>query len=418
MILKDIFTQLKSINDLKIVPTKAILNSKLHTVVKENPSKSPLLREYKDFITDIFSLSIDSDDTAEQLVQEFSKNRAVIISIDSVRSLADEGKYGEAIEVLSEAAEEQSLQVDETKITDLLTTITDRKTLYGPDGLRRIETPFSKLTKMLKGGFREGYQYVFVGPTNVGKTTLVLNFALHAVKMGYLVYHLSAETFIEELLMRLDSMVLDVSEEVIKEDLDYYLPKIHDFWKSVKGKFLLQYVVSGTKEISMIEKQFSSIVKTYGKLPDLLIIDYPEKMKPSTALKDYRFQVAGLYADARRIAELYHIPEVVVCQTSAVGWDNPRPRLQMTSEAKKIIMEAPVGIVIAQTPEDKQRTPTRTKLWVDKNKGPLSDKEGPIYLEGNPETGKLWESPAWDFVGLAEVEVYSSKKEKKKEFGY
>ena len=232
----------------------------------------------------------------------------------------------------------------------------------------KLLTPFPLLNSTRYGGLGPGEIMVIVGSSGQGKSIFKNNFGYWfsgQVNDGRWVAHATLELSEVDNHVRYAAIILDVTQEDIIKNTDIYRDRMSKMSHAanIQVKWFQPLVTSP----STLRSWISSVSSALGHGPCALIVDYPDKMCPSTGLID------NLYMDNMRIyGELigllhdYQMPGVVSSQVDKYNQykDNTRGSNMNNSIAK--LYDADVVAVINQTEEMKNQGVGR--LWIDKSR--------------------------------------------------
>lgn len=163
--------------------------------------------------------------------------------------------------------------------------------------LKPIPTGIPELDESMLGGLDAGEMALMLGLPGMGKTHLMIQFGVTAVRLGFKVYHFSLEMSKRAIQRRYDSCLTGVPVQ-----------KIARFWKKytkeLKG---LPLWISHHSAYELSVGELRSTLDRIGP-PDLLIVDYPSllRQKHTGDWSQTRFAVEYNYLMMRNIAGEYN----------------------------------------------------------------------------------------------------------------
>jgi len=214
-------------------------------------------------------------------------------------------------------------------------------TYYGEDGGVRdivIPTGFPVIDRVIGGCYRKQLICIFAG-YKVGKTFGCIYLGRQGLMCGRKVLHISHESSLEEVEMRYDMMLgsltssafetpvkfkqYDESGSVISEDeilrgSIYNLDNIKSVHKKISrfgGDLIIQKYPMGSCTMGEMERYLDYLETFESFIPDVLIVDYPEKMRlPLGESAPMRDRINQAYLDLKRIADERNIVVVTASQ--------------------------------------------------------------------------------------------------------
>lgn len=246
-----------------------------------------------------------------------------------------------------------------------------------------IPTPFPKLNFALSGGMRDGEIYVIGANQGAGKTSLVLQFALAAMRKGLAVLMFSMEMNWRAVFhricgieARIDLMEYRASQRrktESKEDrfrLAHATAEIMQYGLLVSTKAAItpEYIVSETKRLAGL------------KPVDLVIVDHMQLMSPDQAVKTEYEKFTTISRALKQTAVEVKVPLLIASQTSRANSRERRSQLQVSDlRGSGAVEEDAAGVFLlfedsedahaAQTDGNRYvKGPVKTWLMVGKNR--------------------------------------------------
>ena len=281
----------------------------------------------------------------------------------------------------------------------------------------KVPTGIDEFDCLLKGGLREGDIMLILAGSGVGKTTAMRHFALSAArKYGMDVLHFQCEGSGEEALEGFDASWTGV----LKEDLEFC--NIPESVISKHKKQIANHLALGFGEIYIcpfaefskpsideVETTIQEYVKTHGKSPGLITIDYISLFDPPKGrhYKDNREAWTELAQAIRRIAVKYKTRIITAWQSNDILRElTENPEFVLTrnnlSEFKRFVDPFTVFITLNQTDNEKESGIIRVfvdkcrhykskvviRICSDYERGRFYDREKTLDLFFDLESGK------------------------------
>jgi len=212
----------------------------------------------------------------------------------------------------------------------------DRETL-------EMKTGINGLDKYLIGDARQRLYYIGGRPSE-GKTTLLLNIAIHQAKLGRTIGIISLESGIKELMMRILSFSGNIQAGYIfggilgKQSLDKLM---------ATSNRLAELKIYFYDEPNLILNQVLSKIRYFVTVLhcDIIMIDYLQLIYAPHLGLERREEVAYISKTLKDYARRFNIPIVATAQLRRDA-DGRRPRLSDFQESSQIEKDADVAILI------------------------------------------------------------------------
>ena len=235
--------------------------------------------------------------------------------------------------------------------------------------------------------------YLFLGPTNVGKSIFLGNVASNMAFKGLTTVLISLEMPEMMYAKRISS---HVSKIPIK-DIQQQIGSLESYFKEVsetrKRKLIIKEFPPKAITVAGVKAYLESLVKA-GIKPDVLVIDYLGLLKASSGDNSYE-QGKAAAEELRALSYFFNIPIVSAIQTNREGMETPS--LDTVSESLGVAFTADVVWAIYQEEGDqelgiiklsgiKNRVGPKfgaTAMRIDYNTLSLSEEKGYIGLAGN-----------------------------------
>jgi replicative DNA helicase len=221
----------------------------------------------------------DQLDYTTNEIESFCRRRAIEKAVLASPKMIEEGNYGKM----------------ESMIRDAVLISLNRNL-----GLRYFENPEERLERMmnespvLSTGWKDVDEALFGGisrkelllmsaTSGGGKSITLSNLAFNMIHLGYNVLYISLELAEDVVAQRFDTMFTGVSRKVWKQHVSEITTRLDAVNVEGMGVLDIKLLPSGTKanEIRAYLKEYNL---HYGIMPDVLIIDYIDKMTPNQTI--------------------------------------------------------------------------------------------------------------------------------------
>lgn len=220
---------------------------------------------------------------------------------------------------------------------------------------RVIPTGLAHLDYTMGGGLRRGELGVVLAPPKRGKTTLLINFGFGALtrptpeslteRKGFNVLHLSLEMHQDDIVRRYDDRLAGPTHIKIKHtDAVQYVAHLERQQRRVLGDLYVKSYPTRSLTPTGI-RALLVLLSARGFVPDLLLVDYADIMKPERRLGEMRHEQAGLYEDLRTIAGEFNLACWTGSQAGKGAMEKDVVTIQDFAEAfeKAAIVDCAIG---------------------------------------------------------------------------
>lgn len=244
-----------------------------------------------------------------------------------------------------------------------------------------------------------GQMLLFLGGTGVGKSWWCVDTAKRCLMQGAKVLYITLEMSTDEVLERLwmnffalssrneafntsefvfdkYGQVKDLRTSERKARMTIDSPRIQDYLRrKIKrggarfSNLLVQDYPANYLDMRKLENYLDEIMLAYKFIPNVLILDYPDKMKMNR--NDLRISIGAVYTELSGLLKARNLAGVFPTQTNRRGWDAATVRSSMVGEDATKIMIANKVIIFSRTNEEKSRGLAR--MYVQKNRGDEDD---------------------------------------------
>lgn len=365
-------------------------------VYKTVPTESELKRLVNEMMSDKDRYNEFEIELAEEVITECYKREttemtgATISSYlveDDAKKLADELRSLKAEELLNGHDDYMRrlsrLKYYATEDDDLgLNFMSDEGIEYAKGKLHDyntvscIETGFPVLDIQLQGGLRKGELAVIMAATNVGKTALLLNFAVNQLKNDKRVVYLVLDNIEGEMISRTVGCLLDTN---ITQGIDpgIALDEISYAYKDkYKNKFWFKHFNPRELSKSKLERYLDKL-ETYlyekdkedGILPeeqwgkiDCLVIDYMDLMIPESRADEGWVSCEHLAQELKGILKSRDILGLTATQGGTEAMKSDTVKLHMGQGYKSRFNAPDMIFGISQDDTEKSSTPSCFRL--------------------------------------------------------
>ncbi len=314
-------------------------------------------------------------DTALDFCKKQKLKGALITSVDLIKS----SSYDEVSKVINDALK---LGSDNDLGYDYLVDFERRFQLKSRNA---ITTGWKHMDEISKGGLGSGELGVVVAPTGAGKSMVLVHLGAAALKEGKNVLHYTLELADTVVASRYDSKLTGVE----LKNLSVFKEKIYDEVKDIDGKLIIKEYPTRSASIQTIKNHIEKL-KRRDFIPDMIIVDYGDLIKPESSKKDEkRHQLETIYEELRGISQVVGCPLWTASQTNRSGLNAEVITMESISEAFNKCFVADLIFTVSRTIEDKNTNTGR--IFVAKNRNGPDGLVYPIFMDTSNVSIKVLE---------------------------
>jgi len=197
---------------------------------------------------------------------------------------------------------------------------------------------------------------------NCGKSFTLTNMASHAIKQGFNVMFFSLELSENIIHKRVDSRLTEIEID----ELDNNKDKVREVEKAIPGTLKVKWFPKKSASVDRLRMFLDKMKETSGFVPDVIMVDYADIMKPAFNNPEKRHGIEGIYEDLEAMAQELDCALWTCSQTNRGGTQKEFVELDSTSEAFAKCFGAYLILTLQRSPEDK--VANTGKMFVAKNR--------------------------------------------------
>ena len=341
-------------NKYNLIPARDTLKNVVGISVKETVLRNCL----QDLTDSVFDYKLTDGEFVKEITLDFFRKQALKKSLFKATEAFEEGNFGEISNVINEAlkkCEPKSKGHDYFNDLDLRMIQKIRKPVPCLHGL----------DSRIGGGLSGGELGIVLSPTGGGKSMMLVRFGATALEFGKKVVYYSLELAETSIGNRFDACLNNVEMNEVYQFRDLINDNIKKL-KSKGGELKIKEFPTGTATINTIKTHLSSLHRESGFVPDLIIIDYADIMKPLINFQEKRHSLTSIYEGLRALSMEMNIPIWTASQTSRMSINKTEFDISSISESLGKAQTADVIVGVARTDPDK--IARRAKLMIMKNR--------------------------------------------------
>jgi archaellum biogenesis ATPase FlaH len=251
------------------------------------------------------------------------------------------------------------------------------------DNSIRIPLGVDAIDEAINGGIPGETKFcaVFVGQAGLGKTMILGNAALNAVKDGKNVLYITFEIDQRELRKRIDASFTDFNVSSILGMRDQVKQKIRDAkTQGSCGRFIIKEFPPASVTALQIEQFLHSLKLKKQFVPDVLVLDYLGIMVPiSKDAKNSYDRGKAVCEEIRALSDRFKCPVLSAAQANRSGYGQQSVEMDNIADSMGIAHTADLIISLAQPEELKEND--QIKFEVIKSRISKSGSKGIVDVD-------------------------------------
>jgi archaellum biogenesis ATPase FlaH len=377
-------------------PTEKIMTSILRTEL-ENQNDS-VQQQIRNFFARISKNEIEESEYIKATSLDFCRKQKLKEAMMKSVKLLQRSSFDEIAEVINGALK---LGSDSNFGHDY---IKDFEQRFVYKARNPVSTGWDELDNITHQGLGMGELGVVVAPTGAGKSMALVHLGAQALIAGKNVVYYTLELSETVVGSRFDSCITNVP----LGDLRAYKEEIYEKLQNIEGKLIIKEYPTKSSSVTTLKNHIEKLVNR-GFKPDVILVDYGDLLRPTSALREKRHELETIYEQLRGLAQSYKCCIWTASQTNRSGLNAEVITMESISEAFNKCFVADFIFSISRTAEDKVNNEGR--IFVAKNRNGVDGIVYPIYMDTSNVTIKVHPS-----VGetIGEVKIEAKKRQEKK----
>lgn len=189
------------------------------------------------------------------------------------------------------------------------------------EGNEILPTKWDKFNEKLFGGPARKELLLFAAGSGGGKSVVLSNLGLDYADLGYNVLYISLELSQDIVAQRFDSMITGIGRKEWQDHIPEIVNGVKSFKNESTGRLDVVYMKTETK-CNEIRAYLKNYQMHFDVLPDIIIVDYLDKLSPNSRVEGNAFDVDKKISEQlRQIGVDYNAAIMTASQLnrSAVG---------------------------------------------------------------------------------------------------
>jgi replicative DNA helicase len=350
----------------ELAPTLEAVVEEVRVLTSGSKLKKEKAGEYLETVSRLVELDLSDASYVKDKIVAFGRKQAlteaILKSVDDLKKASDfsiiEQRIKEANQVGQDIGDFGTFYFED---------IDSRLERYDKRDTEKIPTGIDLLDKVMAGGLGRGELGIVIAPPGTGKTLSLINIGANGIMQGKNVAHFSLEMSEERVTQRYDSTFTDKDFAYIKANKESVAKALGMLSRARKGKLVVKSYPTRTCTIDMIKSYLSRIKLAKGFVPDLIIIDYPDLMRPTATYKERRTELEILYEELRGLAQAFDCACWGASQTNRGALEKKVVTIADLAESFGKAAVADFMIAISQTKDEKKNNELRYYIAKSRN---------------------------------------------------
>lgn len=298
-ILSDIFDLIYEFTiDYETIPCRVVLEKLIEEKLQEDPAMTVKIILYEETVEKIYDTPVDEsiDGMIKTLILK-NKNERLMLTIPGMIQTKD---YHSAIRELEKVEELKNSDDDDGYyyFEEMENRMDYYASEYGAECV--IPTGYPSLDRLMTyGGMLPGEFGIWIGRTNIGKTTVMCNLAANLIRAGRGVAYYSLESEERQIVVLMDSILSGELRAKVPTNFNDIKGNIERF---KQDKLLVIKKWPGRrKTVWDFQRHIKRLQKKMTNL-SAVIIDYADEIKPSDKYDRHELSVRAVFLDLNDMA--------------------------------------------------------------------------------------------------------------------
>lgn len=191
----------------------------------------------------------------------------------------------------------------------------DIESRFQPENRMSVTTGWTRFDNIMKGGHGRGELGVAIAPTGAGKTFTLVHLGATALKAGLIVVHYTLELKDIVVGQRYDSCLTDICLDDLQDNKEKIIQEV----KNIDGQLIIKEYPTKSATTNTIRSHLEKL-KRQGIVPDMIIVDYADLLRPLSGRKEKRDELESIYEELRAIAQEQNSALWTASQTNRCFW--------------------------------------------------------------------------------------------------
>jgi len=351
-------------------PSPEVIQEEVRKLTAHSKVKKEKEKDYLECVDRLMNMDLADRAYVQDSAIAFGKKQAlteaILKSVDDLQKAKDFSIIEKRIKEANQVGE----NIGDLG-TDYFATIEKRMPEYDVRDAEKIKTGIDVLDKVMAGGLGRGELGIVIAPPGTGKTLSLINIGASGVLQGKNVAHFSLEMSETRVTQRYDSTFTNKDFGFIKDNQESVAKALNMLKRARKGTLKIKSFPTRTCTLDMMKSYLTKLKLADGFVPDIIIIDYIDLMRPTSTYKERRTELEILYEEVRGMAQEFDAATWSASQTNRGALEKKVVTIADLAESFGKAATSDFMIAISQTKEEKKNNELR--YYVAKSRNGESD---------------------------------------------
>jgi hypothetical protein len=270
-------------------------------------------------------------------------------------------------------------------------------------------TGWQEIDGITHGGLGRSELGVVVAPTGAGKSMVLTCLGAKAVLEGKTVIHYTFELSDKVIGRRYDSCITNIA----LGDLNAFKEQVYEEISQLEGSLIIKEYPTKSASTQTLRNHLEKMKKR-GSVPDMIIVDYADLLKPVSITREKRHDLENIYEELRGIAQEFECPMWTASQTNRSGLNAEVVTMEAISEAFNKCFVADFICSVSRTAQDKVNNTGR--MFVAKNRNGPDGIVYPLMIDWSKVKMQVLPESSETMMEIEEKSLSEHKKELYRKF--
>jgi hypothetical protein len=383
----------------EVHPTEKIMTSILRTEIES--LNDSVQQQIRNFFARISKAEIEEATYIKETSLDFCRKQKLKEAMLRSVKLLQKSSFDEIAQVINDALR---LGSDSNFGHDYLKDFEQRFILKARNP---VATGWEEIDTITHQGLGSGELGVVIAPTGAGKSMALVHIGAQALIAGKNVIYYTLELSDTVVGSRFDSCITKVP----LGNLHTFKEEIYEKIQDLEGKLIVKEYPTKSSSVNTLKHHLEKL-KNRDFVPDVIIVDYADLLRPSSNLREKRHELETIYEQLRALAQVHKCCVWTASQTNRSGLNAEVITMESISEAFNKCFVADFIFSISRTAEDKLSNEGR--IFIAKNRNGIDGVVYPIYMNTSNITIKVHPSTG-ETIGEVKLEAKKRQEIKMKE---
>lgn len=331
------------IRKYRTMPTKFVLAKELGDDVVQSPVFQRLM-----------GLSLEDATYVMDHFFEFCQERALTEAVIAAAKKIKEGSRAGLVEGIQQAL---SVGSDLTTLGSRFSDVASRVKRYrrGDRLYGVVPTGFQHLDALMKGGLAAGELGVIMAAAKRGKSFGLMNIGYHNVVSAdpKNIAHASFELSEDQILKRYDLRISGKYAPMLQYAPKKFIQRLERNHRMLRRSDVrAKYWPTRKCGVNTLRSWLDTMETAERFVPDVLIVDYGDIMRPERRIGEARHEQAGIFEDLRQLAGERRIPVWTATQANRSAVMKKTVRIEDVAESFEKVQIADAVLTFCATPDE------------------------------------------------------------------